>query len=102
MINLVAQNNTNSIIEPFVFTSFKDYPNNKRVAYFNVVGISDSKERAHLQKALRNNRDVSRFYINIIKGSTNRCMIETKSSVDEILLKIMIDNIIVEYRKPKK
>ena len=94
--------NTSNFIESFTFRSFKDYSNNVRVAYFEINGIQDNKERLFVESELKKHADVFRFFIYAKKNNLNNCMIETKSSINESILKKMINDIIFNSRNLQK
>jgi len=95
-------NNSTEYIQPFTFSSFKDYPQNKRIAYFNINGIKNKNERLYVEHELRKHTDIPRFYIYTKENNLNRCMIETKSSMDETIIISLINDIVSDYRLLKE
>ncbi len=77
----------------------KTYPENIDIAYFNIDGINTQNEAKFVEKELRNNTSVNRFFVYEKKDGVNRGMIECKTSFDQKELEKAIDLAIVKYRK---
>jgi hypothetical protein len=101
VIILLSSNSVFSQINTFKFESHKTYPNGTLIAYFHIFGISNKEEANFVQKMVREDKKINRFFIYENESDrTNRCMIEASSDVNEEYIKSLI-NKYIEINKPK-
>ncbi len=95
---LFSANSVFSQINSFQFEGSKTYPNGTIIAYFHIVGITDTEEANYVQRKLVDDEKINRFFIyeNTLEG--NRCMIEATSDVDEEYIKTLINKYITEFK----
>ncbi len=94
-----VNNNTTVYVQEFTFDAVKDYNNNRRVAYYTIVGIESNEEGQFIQTKLRENNNVSRFFVYDGKNGKSKCMIETVSTMNETALHLLINDAISQYRE---
>ncbi|OFY96108.1 MAG: hypothetical protein A3K10_16740 [Bacteroidetes bacterium RIFCSPLOWO2_12_FULL_31_6] len=85
---------TNAQIQSFKYEAFKDYNDNTRIAYFYIDGINSEKEEQFVQNELRKNVEILMFSVYPKTDNLNRCMIKTKSALDETIVKNFINKAI--------
>lgn len=94
--------NALSQIKPFEFTSYKDYPNGRRIAYFYVQGIACNKEAQFIIDNITQLDEIYRFSVFAKKGNENYCMVECDQNIDaDYIYKLMLQ-IETEYNNEEK
>lgn len=95
---LFSANSAFSQIETFQFEGPKTYPNGTIIAYFHIVGITDTEEANYIQRELIGDEKINRFFIYEKTPNGNRCMIEATSDVNEEYIKTLINKYIIEFK----
>jgi len=97
--SISSSNSVTETIGLIEFIAHRDYPNNKRIAYFYIIGIENNEEAIFLQEELKKKEIVKRFFVYQKEENKNRCMIETTSETDAEKLYQIINQLIIAYRK---
>ena len=95
---IFSVNSAFSQIETFQFESAKTYPNGTIIAYFHIVGITNTEEANYVQKELVSDENINRFFIYETAPNGNRCMVEATSDVNEEYIKTLINKYITEFK----
>jgi len=101
LVAILLCNSSYAQISSVKLESFKDYDNGTRIGYYQIEGIKDINEQYFIQKELRKEESVSKFFLYDKENGYNRCMIKTNNNLNEIDLTKLIDLKIKNYNSLK-
>jgi len=77
--------------------AYKVYDDNRMIAYISVDSFDDLNQAFFIKEEIVKNSDFIRFEFN--SNKFNSCMLETNKYMSEDEIKLMLNDIIVEYKK---
>jgi len=79
--------------------AYKIYDDNRMIAYITVYSFDDLNQASLIKEKIVNNSDFIKFDFN--SNDYNTCMIETNKYMTEDEIKLVLNNIIIEYKNRK-
>lgn len=87
-----------SQIKPITFEGSKTYPDNTRIAYFNVSGKIENIQAVYIQKEITQIPGIYKFHM-YAGDSIRRCMIKCADTINESIIHNSIISILDNFNK---